>query len=114
MALIVYGSLLETQFEEPAKAAVVFCLILGTIHLVTSLLGIISLFMKGCSRFCLMISGYVGPYIALVYFTIVISLLVDSSGFLLYLDDHKEVRVQLLEQCCFYHLLCHTLFVNKL
>lgn len=91
MALIVYGSLLDTQFEEPAKAAVVFCLILGTIHLVTSLLGIISLFMRGCSRFGLMISGYVGPYVALVYFTIVISLLVDSSGFLLYLDDHKEV-----------------------
>mmetsp|Transcript_32546 Transcript_32546/g.68448 ORF Transcript_32546/g.68448 Transcript_32546/m.68448 type:complete len:238 (+) Transcript_32546:166-879(+) len=91
IALIVYGSLICTQFEEPAMAAVVFCLILGTIHLLTSVLGIISLFVKGCSRFGLLISAYSGPYISLVYSTMLISLLADSSGFLQYLDDHKEV-----------------------
>lgn len=91
IALIVYGSLICTQFEQPAMAAVTFCLIFGTIHLVTSVLGIVSIFVKVFSRFGLLISAYIGPYISLVYFTMVISLLADSSGFLHYLDDNKEV-----------------------
>ena len=38
-----------------------------------------------------MITAYVGPYVALVYFTIVIALLADSNGLLQYLDDNHEV-----------------------
>merc|ERR1719203_457603 len=60
IALIVYGSLICTQFEQPAMAAVTFCLIFGTIHLVTSVLGIVSIFVKVFSRFGLLISAYIG------------------------------------------------------
>lgn len=95
MAMIVYGSLIYARFDEPAMAAVLFCLILGCVHLSTSSLGVFSLLTRGCSRIGLLVSAYVGPYVAFVYFTILISLLVDSSGFLKYLDDHKEVSAQL-------------------
>ncbi|KAL7534189.1 hypothetical protein ACHAWF_004748, partial [Thalassiosira exigua] len=91
IASIVYGSLLITQFEKPAMAAATFCLILGTAHLATSLVGVLSLFLGGCSRAGLIVSGFMGPYFAMVYLTILISFLVDESGFLTYLDDHKEV-----------------------
>ena len=93
ITLIVYGSLLLTQFTDPAMAAVIFCLMMGSIHVLTSSLGIISLCKNGCQRFGLIIAAYIGPYIALVYFTIVIGLMADSSGFLQYLEDNHEVRV---------------------
>lgn len=91
--LIIYGSLILTQFdkESVAMAAVIFSLLFGSIHFTTSVFGCISLFWKGCKRNGLVLVGYVGPYVALVYFTIVIALLADTSGFLQYLDDHKEV-----------------------
>jgi len=91
IALLVYGSLLCTQFQTTAMAAVVFCLTLGTIHMVTSSLGAFSFFARGCSRFGLRVSGYIGPYLALVYVTLLIALLFDEDGFVQYLDDHKEV-----------------------
>lgn len=91
IALLVYGSLLCTQFETTAKAAVLFCLVLGTIHLVTSSLGILSLCARGCSRFGLLVSGFIGPYVALVYATILISLIYDQDGFVQYLEYHEEV-----------------------
>ncbi|KAL9179072.1 hypothetical protein ACHAXT_000114 [Thalassiosira profunda] len=90
IAMIVYGALI-LQFDEPALAAVLFCLILGCVHLATSLLGMWSYFMRGCGRFGLAVSAWIGPYVAFFYLTMVISLAVDSSGFLQYLDDHKEV-----------------------
>jgi len=93
IALLVYGSLLCTQFtgQSTAMAAVLFCLMLGTIHLAASLLGVLSLFTRGCSRFGLLVSGFVGPYLALVYATMLISLIFNEDGFVQYLDDHKEV-----------------------
>jgi len=96
--LIIYGSLILTQFdkESVAMAAVIFCLLFGSIHFTTSLVGCISLFWKGCKRNGLVLVGYIGPYVALVYFTIVVALLADTSGFLEYLDDHKEVSYGVL------------------
>mmetsp|Transcript_9349 Transcript_9349/g.20245 ORF Transcript_9349/g.20245 Transcript_9349/m.20245 type:complete len:324 (+) Transcript_9349:142-1113(+) len=96
IALLVYGSLLLTQFDQPAMAAVNFCFIFGTVHFVTSFVGLISLFLVGrknnsCARMGLVVSAYSGPYFAAVYLTILISLLVDEKGFLMYLDDHWEV-----------------------
>lgn len=88
IGFIVYGSLMRTRFATPAMAAVTFCLILGS-FLASSLLGMISYFVASCKRFGLSISAFVGPYFALVYLTIVISLAADSSGFLQYLEDHK-------------------------
>ena len=94
IAMIVYGSLICTQFDLPAMAAVLFCLILGSFHLLTSSLGILSYAVSWCSRYGLVVSAYSGPYFALAYLTMLISLLVDSSGFLQYLDDNKEVCVE--------------------
>ena len=93
--LIIYGSLILTQFdkESVAMAAVIFSLLFGSIHFTTSVFGCISLLWTGCKRNGLVLVGYVGPYVALVYFTIVIALLADTSGFLQYLDYHKEVRL---------------------
>jgi len=89
IGFIVYGSLMRTRFATPAMAAVTFCLILGSFHLASSLLGIISYFFASCKRFGLSISAFAGPYFALVYLTIVISLAANSKGFLQYLEDHK-------------------------
>lgn len=90
LALVIYGSLLFTQFQTPAMAAALFCVILGTIHLATSLAGIFSFVVAACSRCGLVISAYIAPYYVIVYITIVIALTVDSNGFLKYLDDHKD------------------------
>ncbi|KAL7532654.1 hypothetical protein ACHAXR_004763 [Thalassiosira sp. AJA248-18] len=104
IALVVYGSLLYTQFDPPAMAAVTFCLIFGSLHILTSFVGILSFFTRGCcsssSRFGMIVSAYVGPYFALVYFTMLIALVVDSSGFLQYLGDHKEVSIFLFMLLC--------------
>ena len=89
IGFIVYGSLMRTRFATPAMAAVTFCLILGSFHLASSLLGIISYLVASCKRFGLSISAFFGPYFALVYATMVISLAANSSGFLQYLEDHK-------------------------
>lgn len=106
LALIVYGSLLITQFTQPAMAAALFCLILGTIHFVTSSLGILSMCFGRCSRFGLVISAYVGPYVSLVYLTIAIALVADRTGFLMYLDDHKEVSGGASRACFGLHWEC--------
>lgn len=90
LALVIYGSLLFTQFVTPAVAAALFCVILGTIHLATSLAGIFSFIVEGCSRCGLIISAYISPYFVIVYLTIVIALIVDTSGLLQYLDDNKD------------------------
>ena len=75
---IVYGCLLYTKFDQPAMAAVVFCLVFGSIHLATSMMGIFSYMLKICSRCGLVVSAFAAPYVAIVYATIVIALLVDS------------------------------------
>lgn len=91
ITLIVYGSLLRTQFEQPAMAAVVFCLLLGIILLVSSGVGIFSYASPSCSRWGLLISGMVAPYLCVVYVTMIIALCMDSSGLFMYLEDHHEV-----------------------
>ena len=118
IALIVYGSLLLTQFTEPARSAIVFCLTYGPFHFLTSLAGILSFssfFTQGkwtrccgcCSKYWgLGLSAFVGPYFALVYITIIIALAFDMSGFLMYLDDHKEVRGE--RERLVHFLLCVT------
>mmetsp|Transcript_3795 Transcript_3795/g.9700 ORF Transcript_3795/g.9700 Transcript_3795/m.9700 type:complete len:293 (+) Transcript_3795:71-949(+) len=91
MAMIVYGSLLLTQFAEPARAAADFCLVFGTIHFIPSTLGIVSYFLGGCRRFGLIVSAYTGAYFASIYLITAIVLGMDEEGFLAYLDDNKEV-----------------------
>ncbi|KAL7518245.1 hypothetical protein ACHAWX_003093 [Stephanocyclus meneghinianus] len=91
MALIIYGSLLRTQFEQPAMAAVVFCLILGSIILVASAAGVFSYATPICSRWGLLVSGVVAPYLAAVYVTLIIALAMNSNGFFMYLEDHHDV-----------------------
>ena len=91
IALIVYGSLIRTQFEPPAMAAAIFCLLLGTILLVSSAVGIFSYASRSCSRWGLLVSGFVAPYLSVVYITMIIALAMDSSGFFQYLEDHHDV-----------------------
>lgn len=91
IAALVYGSLILTQFEQPAMAAVMFCMIAGCMHIITSGAGLINLFWKGCLRMGLFLSAYSGPYMAFSYLTIILTLAADKSGFLQYLDEHKEV-----------------------
>lgn len=91
ITLVVYGSLLRTQFEQPAMAAVVFCLLLGTILLVSSAVGIFSYASSSCSRWGMLVSGLVAPYLSVVYVTMIIALCFDSSGLFMYLEDHHEV-----------------------
>lgn len=91
IAMIVYGSLLCTQFDEPAMAAVLVCLLMGGIHVATSAFAIVSYATKRCSRCGLLVSAYTAPYIAMLHLTMIIALLFDSSGFFQYLNDHKEV-----------------------
>lgn len=91
-AMVTYGALLVSRFADPAMAAALFCLILGTVHLAASGLGMLSYFWGGCRRYGLKISGFVGPYVAFVYLTIVISWAADEGGFLEYLDENRGVR----------------------
>lgn len=91
ITLIVYGSLIRTQFEQPAMAAVVFCLLLGTVLFVSSAVGIFSYVSPSCSRWGLLVSGLVAPYLSVVYITMIIALCMDSSGLFLYLEDHHDV-----------------------
>eukprot|EP00970_Alexandrium_tamarense_P000577 scaffold69_cov198-Alexandrium_tamarense.AAC.17 len=67
IAMIVYGSLLCTQFDEPAMAAVLVCLLLGGIHVATSAFAIVSYATKRCSRCGLLVSAYTAPYIAMLF-----------------------------------------------
>eukprot|EP00584_Thalassiosira_punctigera_P025613 CAMPEP_0172554976 /NCGR_PEP_ID=MMETSP1067-20121228/57410_1 /TAXON_ID=265564 ORGANISM="Thalassiosira punctigera, Strain Tpunct2005C2" /NCGR_SAMPLE_ID=MMETSP1067 /ASSEMBLY_ACC=CAM_ASM_000444 /LENGTH=290 /DNA_ID=CAMNT_0013343465 /DNA_START=124 /DNA_END=993 /DNA_ORIENTATION=+ len=90
-ASMVYGSLLVSKFERPAMAAAMFCLILGVVHQATSLAGIVSYFARSCSRFGLRISAFVGPYVAFIYLTIIVTFIADEGGFLKYLEDNHEV-----------------------
>jgi hypothetical protein len=91
ITLLVYGSLLRTQFEQPAMAAVVFCLLLGTLLLISSAVGIFSYASPSCSRWGLLVSGLVAPYLCVVYITMIIALCMDSSGLFMYLEDHHDV-----------------------
>ena len=91
ITLIVYGSIIRTQFEQPAMAAVVFCLLLGTILLVSSAVGVFSYASPSCSRWGLLVSGLVAPYLSVVYLTMIIALCLDSTGLYIYLDDHHDV-----------------------
>jgi hypothetical protein len=91
ITLIVYGSLLTTQFANPAMAAVTFCLLLGSILFASSAAGIFSYVTPLCSRWGLVVSGLVAPYLSVVYISIFISLAMDTNGFLTYLEDHNDV-----------------------
>ncbi|KAL3760715.1 hypothetical protein ACHAWU_000035 [Discostella pseudostelligera] len=83
--------------QQQAMAAVLFCLILGTIHLFSSGIGLLSLFLllpNNSNNFPFKwgyrISAYIGPYLSLLYISILISLLVDSDGFILYLTQNAK------------------------
>ena len=91
LTLIIYGSLLQTQFEHPARAAVLFCLLFGSILLTSSAVGIFSYASPSCSRWGLLVSGFVAPYLSVIYVTMIIALVGDSSGFFMYLEDHHDV-----------------------
>mmetsp|Transcript_8919 Transcript_8919/g.19297 ORF Transcript_8919/g.19297 Transcript_8919/m.19297 type:complete len:299 (+) Transcript_8919:139-1035(+) len=89
---IIYGSLLVLQFTKPAMAAAIFCLTLGVIHVGSSLVGMISYWVwSGWRRIGLKISAVVGPYWVFVYLIMLIGVGSDLDGFLMYLDDNKEV-----------------------
>lgn len=73
-------------------AAAIFCLVLGVIHVSSSLGGMISYWLwKGWRRIGLKISAAVGPYLLFVYLIMLIGMGTDLDGFLGYLDDNKEV-----------------------
>ncbi|KAL3777843.1 hypothetical protein ACHAW5_003037 [Stephanodiscus triporus] len=108
ISLLVYGSLIlrrsasatttrsfdasASEEEDGAMAAISSCYIFGSVHLTTSALGLYSRhFVAGCRRCGMYASAVGGAYFAFAYFTVVVALLIDGTGFLTYLDEHKEV-----------------------
>ncbi|KAL7426233.1 hypothetical protein ACHAXH_000415 [Discostella pseudostelligera] len=72
-------------------AAVLFCLFLGTIHLFSSGIGLLSLFLLPHFHSGYRISAYMGPYLSLLYLSMFIALVVDSDGFILYLQQNAKI-----------------------
>ncbi len=80
-----------SQQQQQAMAAVLFCLLLGSIQLLTSGVGLFSLFLHNIMKWGYIISAWAGPYFTLLYLSMLIALLFDSDGFIMYLEEHAQV-----------------------
>ena len=81
----------QASQQQQAMAAVLFCLLLGSIHLLTSGVGLFSLFLHHIMKWGFVISAWAGPYFTLIYLSMLIALLFDSDGLIMYLEEHAQV-----------------------
>lgn len=91
LTFIVYGSLIMTQFDDPAMEAAITSLTFGCIMLFSSLMGVIGFSTKVCKRCGLLVSAYTAPLIVLFYFFVIISVLASPDTIFQYLIDHMSV-----------------------
>jgi hypothetical protein len=81
----------DEQVPQQAMAAVLFCILLGSLHLLTSGVGLFSLFYHNNIIKCgFVTSAWAGPYFSVLYLSIIIALIFDSDGFIMYLQEHAQ------------------------
>jgi hypothetical protein len=91
LIFVVYGSLIMTQFDNPAMIAAISCMTFGSILLFASIMGGIGFTTKVCKRIGLVLSAYMAPFVAFFYLVAVIAVLADPDVFFNYLTEHKDV-----------------------
>lgn len=91
LTFVVYGSLINNKFENPAMEAVITTLTFGSTLLFTSIMGVIGFYSKMCSRGGLVLSGYSAPFIAFFYLLVIIVLLSAPDKISDYLTKYKDV-----------------------
>jgi len=91
LIFVVYGSLIMTQFDNPAMAAAITCLTFGSVLLFGSIMGGIGFTTKVCKRIGIALSAYLAPCVAFFYLVVIIALLADHATFFNYLTEHKDV-----------------------
>mmetsp|Transcript_14478 Transcript_14478/g.31402 ORF Transcript_14478/g.31402 Transcript_14478/m.31402 type:complete len:203 (-) Transcript_14478:151-759(-) len=91
LTFVVYGSLIMTNFENPAMEAVITSLTFGSTMLFTSIMGVIGFTTKVCLRCGLALSAYTAPFIAFFYMFVIILLISSPETFFDYLTEHKDV-----------------------
>lgn len=81
----------DDQEPQQAMAAVLFCILLGSLHLLTSGVGLFSLFCHNNIIKCgFVTSAWAGPYFSVLYLSTIIALIFDSDGFIMYLQEHAQ------------------------
>lgn len=88
---VIYGSLIMTQFENPAMEAVITTLTFGSTMLFTSIMGVIGFYSRVCLRVGLVMSAYTAPFIAFFYIFVIIAMLASPGTYFTYLTEHKDV-----------------------
>jgi hypothetical protein len=91
VTFVVYGSLIMTQFENPAMEAAIVSLTFGSIMVFTSIMGLIGFSTKLCNRCGLLLSAYTAPFIVCFYMFVIIALLASPDVYFDYLTDHMSV-----------------------
>lgn len=93
LACIVYGSLVLTQFEEPAMEMVILTLTYGSAMLFASIMGFIGFYSSRCQRTGLAASAYTAPFIFFFYLAVILLELNPSSSasYIDYLEEHMDV-----------------------
>lgn len=88
---LVYGSLIMTQFDNPAIDAANTSLTFGSIMMFSSILGVIGFTTKLCKRCGLLMSAYTALLIVGFYAFVMISLLAMPDVIFDYLIEHQSV-----------------------
>lgn len=88
---LVYGSLIMTQFDNPAIDAANTSLTFGSIMMFSSILGVIGFTTKMCKRCGLLLSAYTALLIVGFYAFVIISLLAMPDVIFDYLMEHQSV-----------------------
>lgn len=91
VTFVVYGSLIMTQFNNPAMEAAIFSLSFGSIMVFTSTMGLIGFSTKLCKRCGLLLSAYTAPFIVCFYMFIIIALLASPDVYFNYLKENMSV-----------------------
>jgi len=91
LIFVVYGSLIMTQFVNPAMVAAIACLTFGSVLLFASIMGGIGFTTKVCKRIGLALSAYMAPCVSFIYLVAIIALLADPDTFFAYLTEQKDV-----------------------
>jgi hypothetical protein len=99
---VVYGSLILSQFDDPAIEAAITSLVFGIFMIISSTMGVIGFTTKCCNRLGLLLSAYTAPFIIWFYAFVISSALVAQDVHLDYLTEHMSVmylnadRIQLM------------------
>jgi hypothetical protein len=88
---VVYGSLIYTQFDDPAMIAAISCMAFGSVLLFASIMGGIGFTTKICKRVGLVLSAYTAPFVVFFYLVLIIAFLADKEVFFNYLTEHEDV-----------------------